>query len=115
MTIDGDRPQDVGRRHRRSGQPSAATADLLSRYQEAMRQELAGVLVEIEGKPPDQGLGMVEAAPVRPSLADRMRLWDLAIKLGRELGTAIEAAPDAAPADPATPRRRLVRGRVDYG
>ena len=76
-----------------------------------MRAELRGLLVELEGRPPPAGLGLVPSEPVRPSLADRARLWDLTIRLGRELGAAI----DAEPAPGAGPAPRSRRKRVDYG
>lgn len=108
-----DRPQDVGRSHRRKGAPSPETAALLTEYQEAMRLELRTVLRELEGSPAPAGLlPDPEARPIRPPLGDRMRLWDLAIKLGRELGSAIDAEPTPAEAAPSRPRRRA---RVDYG
>jgi len=109
----GDRPQDAGRRHRRRGNPSPETAALLTAYQSAMRDELRAVLAELRGTPEPAGL-MPDVVPAlkRPSLADRMRLWDLAIKLGRELGTAIDAAPPEADGPAPAPRARR---RVDYG
>jgi hypothetical protein len=113
---DGGRPQDQGRTHRARGRPSAETVSLLERYQASMRDELAGVLVELEGKIPAAGLldeGLPRPDPVRPSLADRARLWDLAIKLGRELGSSIDPTP---PAPASSPRARRARSaRVDFG
>ena len=112
--VDEARPQDSGRPHRRRGAPSEATRSLLADYQAAMRSELAGVLVELHGKVPAPGLlDDVVTAPERPSLADRMRLWDLAIKLGRELGSEIEPLPSPAATSPLAPKRG--RGRVDFG
>ena len=110
MTVDSSRPQDQGRRHRRAGRPSEATRTLLTTYQQAMRDELEAVLLELRGREPEAGLLEAElppAKPVRPSLRDRQALWDLAIKLGRELGSEIDTAP-AVPADaePAAPARR---------
>lgn len=111
----GDRPQDAGRRHRRVGRPSAATLTLLEEYQEAMRVELRATLVEVRGSPPPAGLLVdVEAVNVRPTLADRTRLWDLAIKLGRELGAEVDVTPPAPP-QRARPAGGPRRGRVDYG
>jgi hypothetical protein len=112
MTDDAGRPQDQGRRHRRVGQPSAATASLLTRYQESMRDELRGLLDEIAGQPAPAGLlDAGKPGPVvRPQLTDRIRLWDLAIKLGRELGTEVDAGPLVAQA----PKPRRPR-RVDFG
>lgn len=80
-----------------------------------MRDDLASVLDELHGSAPAPGLLLdgKPAAIVRPSLADRAKLWDLAIRLGRELGTAIDVGPD--PATPAPARRAPRRGRVDFG
>lgn len=111
---DPGRPQDQGRRHRARGRTSTETDALLDLYRAAMRTELRAVLVDLEGTPAAPGL-IPDVAParVRPSLADRSRLWDLAIKLGRELGTGIDAdpTPQDAPGRPGVPRR----GRVDFG
>ena len=112
---DTDRPQDVGRRHRRKGAPSEATRLLLTEYHDAMRRELRAVLGELEPTTDGQiALDGKPAEPKRPKLETRARLWDLAIKLGRELGTAIDAGDgpaDDTPATTARPRRR----RVDFG
>ena len=109
----GDRAQDVGRRHRRKGQPSAETVALLESYRQAMRDELRDVLAEIRGKAPEPGL-LPDAAGtvVRPAIAERAKLWDLGIRLGRELGAAIdEPELEAAP-----PRARARRPRaIDFG
>ncbi len=116
----GGRPQDQGRTHRRRGRPSAETSSLLADYQAAMRDELRDVLGELRGKPPAAGLLDDPAnppAPVRPPLTERARLWDLAIKVGRELGTEVDVTPaagEAGPAQPAGPRKWR-RGRVDFG
>lgn len=111
----GEREQDAGRPHRRRGRPSQATLSLLERYQAAMRDELGGLLRELEGAEPPPGLGLDANPParVRPSLADRGRLWELAIKLGRELGSSIDPTPppSSTPAAPRGPSRR----RVDFG
>lgn len=113
-----DRPQDQGRRHRKRGDPSGATATLLGEYQEAMRAELRQLLVELRGRPPAPGLGLTGEAPaaVRPALAERAKLWDLAIKLGRELGTEVDAGGQAGQAAPAAPAGGPARGRrIDFG
>lgn len=112
MTADGpgDRPQDVGRRHRRKGRPSAETVALLEAYRQAMRDELRAVLGELEPVAPG-GL-MPDAPKVRPPIAERARLWDLGIRLGRELGSAI----DEPELEPAPPRARARRARaIDFG
>jgi hypothetical protein len=103
---DGARPQDVGRSRKRKGAPSPATQALIDRYQESMRAELAALLDELKGSPPPPGiLADVEAVIVRPPLKDRAALWDLAIKLGRELGSAIDATPAPAIVGPGRRRR----------
>jgi hypothetical protein len=110
---DSARPQDAGRQHRRKGAPSAATASLLARYHEAMRGDLGDILRELEPAPAeDAGLGL-DGAPLikRPPVKDRAALWDLAIKLGRELGTEIDPGPVADVT--AAPRSR--RRRADFG
>lgn len=67
---------------------------------------------------PDRGLldgkGLPAAEPVRPGLADRMKLWDLAIKLGRELGTEVDPAGGVgADPTPAAPPAKV--RRADFG
>lgn len=81
MGVD-DRPQDVGRSHHRAGELAPETAELLERYRSAMRLELAGLLGEIR---PDAGQLTIAGDVTLPSLEKRRALWDLAIKLGREL------------------------------
>lgn len=110
---DNDRPQDVGRRHRRKAAPGAATSALLARYQEAMRSELAWILDIL--KPAE---GLVGTSVREGSIAERTRRWDLAMKIARELGGEIDPGPDpAAAADPlgddTKPPAR--RGKIDYG
>lgn len=114
---DGDRPQDVGRSHRRKGAPSPETAELLTAYQAAMRSELRDVLAELKGSVTPTGLLDSEFTTAevrtRPPIAERVRLWDLAIKIGRELGSAIDADPVPVASAPAGPRGR--RRKLDYG
>lgn len=112
MTEDDARPQDAGRSHKRKGAPSAATRTLLDRYQSTMRAELAAVLDELEPAAPDPGLGLVSEPPKRPVIGERIKLWDLGIKLGRELGSSIDG-PEPPPTVVGPGRRR--RARVDYG
>lgn len=83
-----------------------------------MRDELRAVLAEIRGAPSDPGLGLggIPLTPKRPSLEQRAKLWDLAIKLGKVLGDEIDPAGDVGAADPGPssgPRGR--RARVDFG
>lgn len=89
---EGARPQDLGRPHRSTrGAPAPATVEVLERYRAAMRDELGEVLVELR---PDLEQLTVDGSGrrLKPALAERLRLWELAIKLGREL-----AAPGAEP------------------
>lgn len=86
-----------------------------------MRDELTALLDEIRGREPDPGLGLLAdaiargdvVARIRPPLKDRSPMWDLAIKLMRELGTEVDERPGADSTAPAPRLRR--RGRVDYG
>ena len=112
MTEEAGRPQDQGRSHKRKGAPSAATRTLLVEYQEAMRAELRAVLGDLAPRVPPAGLlPDVQAVPIRLPMAERIKAWDLAIKLGRELGTEIEpAAPPVAASRPARRPRK-----VDFG
>jgi len=112
MTDDAGRPQDAGRSHRRKGAPTPATVSLLADYQSAMRSELRAVLDELQGSEPPAGLGIMPAVRVRPSLTDRSRLWDLGIKLGRELAGEIDPRP-ARPDGPVSTRSRVKR--PDFG
>jgi hypothetical protein len=93
MPEESDRPQDAGRRHARRGIPSAESLELLERYRTALRDELGETLTELR---PAKG--------ARPALAQRLKLWDLALKLARELAAGsdvpsigprpVAAAPD---------------------
>lgn len=116
MARASDRPQDVGRSHaKRRASPRRADA-LLDRYQAAMRAELERLLIELEPTKPAPGLGLVKERPKPLPIGERSKRWDLAIKLGRELGSALEGeASPAADADASGSDRRLPRGRVDYG
>lgn len=115
MADDVGRAQDQGRRHRRAGKPSPETSTLLAEYQAAMRAELRTLLADLGGRVPAPGLldepGQSPAA-VRPALKERIPMWDLAIKLGRELGTEVDPGP-APEVEPAPRSRR--RGRIDFG
>lgn len=100
----GDRPQDVGRRHRKTAAPSIETEAILERYRAAMRLELGDLLDEIR---PSSGQLTIDGAIERPTLERRRALWDLAIKLGRELGAAPDpiAPAELEPAEGRGPRR----------
>ena len=89
MTIDNARLQDVARPHKRTrGTLAPETDALLKRYRATMEAELADLLSEIR---PDAGQLTIGGDVSRPPLEMRRALWDLAIKLGRELGTTTEA------------------------
>lgn len=112
------RPQDQGRPHRRRGAPSPETASLLLAYRAAMRAELRAVLDELRGKPKPAGLGLLPEAAVeleRPSIEGRVRLWDLGIKLGRELGAEVDEPPAGGASEGAGSARPRRRRRVDFG
>src|SRR6187431_3140000 len=90
---EGARPQDLNRsRSGRIGAPSPETAAILERYHAAMRRELGRVL---------DGL----AQPVSEEPEKRAKRWDLAIKLGCELGARDHREPeDPAPTQAARAR-----------
>jgi len=120
---DAGRPQDQGRRHRAKGQPSVETSTLLAEYQETMRAELRTLLHDIRGRVPDPGLHLLDeaiargdvTARVQPPLKERIPMWELAIKLGRELGTEVDPAGTKGAGPPALPARRRRGRRVDFG
>jgi hypothetical protein len=115
VTDEVGRAQDQSRRHRRKGAPSTETATLLAQSQAAMRAELRTLLVDLGGKLPDPGLGLGGPPElVRPPLKERIPMWDLAIKLGRELGTEVDESPPIETRNPESPTRRR-RGKVDFG
>lgn len=86
-----------------------------------MRHELSALLDELRGRVPDPGLHLLDEAiergdvaeRIRPELKARIPMWDLAIKLGRELGTEVDPGPGADSPAPAPRLRR--RGRIDFG
>lgn len=118
--VDGGRPQDQGRKHRRARNPSPETRTLLARAQQAMRDDLSAILDELQPQLPDPGLGLDPdtARPARLPVKDRKPRWDLAILLMRELGTEVDPAGgvggDPGSAAPTAPRK-WARRRVDYG
>lgn len=119
MVSDPGRPQDQGRTHRRRGSPSPATRALLDRYHAALRDQLGALLDELEPKMPAPGLldGELAATPQRPTLERAGKLWDLAVKLARELGAEIDPAPPqpsrgSQGSDATGPAKR--RGRVEW-
>jgi hypothetical protein len=88
VAVESERPQDVERSHHRRVGPTPETEAILERYRAAMRSELA-MLLEMLGA---RRVGLMPDAPgelVIP-LGERTKLWDLAVKLGRELGAAQE-------------------------
>jgi len=107
MSDTTDRLQDVGRPHKRAvGTPAPATVAVLERYREAMRIELGELLEEIRPPASQLTLGGSEER-IKPPLAERVKLWDLAIKIGRELDGAVELpwAGEPAPAPTSTSSR----------
>src|SRR5262245_48382630 len=106
----GDRPQDVGRSHKRAGELAPETAELLEAYRAAMRAELAELLEEIRPATGQQGF---DGTLARPKLEERRALWDLGIKLARELAAGADAglAGPTPAADPTMiqPRRQAPR------
>lgn len=103
MSESGARPQDVGRAHRRRRGRSVETAEILDRYRAAMRAELADVLADVR---PATGQLTTDGTVAKPALADRLKLWDLAIKLGRELGGDEDPGDDLDPGSTAAPTGR---------
>jgi hypothetical protein len=111
----GDRPQDVGRSHARRGSVGPETDAVLDTYRAAMRAELRETLIELR---PHLGQQTFTGEIAKPALADRLRLWDLAIKLARELAGGADVEPDApaAPArSPARPPKLTARERRALG
>lgn len=122
----GARPQDVGRSHHRAGELAPETAEILERYRAAMRAELDDVLGEIRPAT-GQIVNPMTRDPVapgelgivieRPSLEKRRALWDLAIKLGRELAGGpgdggLGDTPKLVPADPTLVRNPRAAPRL---
>jgi hypothetical protein len=109
----GDRPQDAGRAHRRAGELAPETAEILERYRAAMRDELGELLEEIR---PKLGQLTIAGDVERPKLETRRALWDLAIKLGRELAggqdAGIRDTPAMLAADPTLLRPRKPAPRL---
>lgn len=104
-----ERPQDVGRSHARKPRRGAEDP-LLGRYQSTMRTWLTRLLDDLDGRPAAPGL-MPDAGDVTlfPDTGEASKLWDLAIKLGKELGSAIDPAP--APGTAALTARGKPRAR----
>jgi hypothetical protein len=101
------RPQDLGRPHRRARPgPTPETARILERYRAAMRAELERLLEEIGARRP----GLLPDVPGELVIPppERAKLWELAIKLGRELGAPglAELEEEPAPASTSTSPRR---------
>jgi hypothetical protein len=109
MTADTDRPQDVGRSHSRKRAGGAKDRALIERYQDTLRTWLGRTLDELDGAPAPAGL-LDEPNGARPRTLPDVKqataLIDLAAKIARELGAAIDPDPltDGAPAPP-RPRR----------
>jgi hypothetical protein len=112
--MDPGRPQDQGRRHRRTRAAPPDSRLLVTAYA-ALRAELADCVAELRPPPPPDGpLVLGDPMPKgRPSLADRDRLVALIARLLGILGAEVEEPGEAAPAPgPARPARR---GRLDLG
>ena len=116
MPEETDRPQDVGRRHRAAANaPTPETARILELYRAAMRAELGDVLEELRPAVPEPGTPPTfgELIPLRPALAERLKLWDLAIKLGRELASpGLAGLEDPDPPAPSTSSSRPAPARA---
>jgi hypothetical protein len=107
MSANGDDPgrvQDQGRPHRRNGSPSPASVALLDRYRAELRAEIGELLDEL--RPATGQLTLEGGAPARPALDRRRELWDLAVKLARELerGPEPDPTPERSPATARAPR-----------
>lgn len=120
VTEESGRPQDQGRKHRRTGRPSAETRRLLEAWQDVQRAELRAVVAALEATAAGGILpaGDGETLPLAIPLEDprRDRLIDRGIKVARDLGASIDVTPDpdtpgSAPATTPRPRRR----KVDFG
>jgi hypothetical protein len=110
VTTENDRPQDVGRAHKRRGAPAPETERLLERYRAAMRRELTQLLDELE---PAEVLTQASIdgtadRPVGLGLVARRERWELGIRLARELAGAIE--PDPGPSTRGGSTRPRVTG-----
>src|SRR5690349_9377404 len=86
------RPQDVGRTHsrKRSARPDDP---LLARYQTVLRAELVRLLDDLEAV----SAGLDGSMILRyEKMRDREERVELAAKIAKELGSAIDAAPPTA-------------------
>jgi hypothetical protein len=111
---ENDRPQDVARPHRRTrGAPAPETEALLERYRAAMRAELESLLLEIRPPAPELGQLAIDGSvpATRPKLAERRELWDLAVKIARELSSSSSSAETAWSGLPGPPPE-LTRSRA---
>lgn len=78
-----------------------------------MRSELQGLLDELAPRP-DPQLTIDGTTPVvKLSIHERAKRWDLAIRLGRELGTEVD--PGEPVGQEPVPARGARRGKVDFG
>jgi len=113
--VSGNRPQDVGRSHRRKAAPPPESK-LLSVAYAALRAELADCVAELRPPPPPPGPPEFGTDPPkgRPSLADRDRLVALIARLLAILGAEVEAPGEDQAAGSAPTRPRKTR-RLDLG
>lgn len=108
------RPQDLGRPHRRARPgPSPETARILEAYRSAMRGELEALLAELTARSAQETLDG-SPAPLVLGITARRERWDLAIKIGRELGAPglaelEEEPPATVPSGPSAAPRRAPR------
>ena len=106
MTTDNDRPQDVGRDRTPKRRRGIAESDpLLARYQTVLRAELVRLLDDLEATTSALDGGTILRYE---KMRDREERVELAAKIARELGTAIDA--DTRPG-PSTEGRRAPRPR----
>ncbi len=111
---EGQRPQDQGRKHRKRGTPSAATASLLAKWQDVKRRELESVIGTFTPAPSAQTT--LDGAPdVKPlAIATRTAWMDYGIKIERSLAGEVDEPPDpdaAPPTDTTIPPRSTRRAR----
>jgi hypothetical protein len=104
---ENDRPQDIGRRHRKSGDTAPETAAIIVRYRAAMRAELGALLDELEPRHLVQSsLDGSSDRAVGLGITARRERWDLAIRLGKELAGGSDEAPVTAETVATAARRR---------
>jgi hypothetical protein len=106
MSDDPGRPQDAGRPHRRRGAPAPEADEILDRYRRELRAELGELLEEIR---PGAGQLTISGGTARPTLEVRAKLWELSMKLARELERSAEPEPTTSSTPEPAPGRRAAR------